>query len=80
MGKFSINNNTRVIAKKEGLLLVTNNQTANLNDLFELAVIINDNGEILSPVLPICVLTKNDNWEWEDYKFYEKEDILDNLI
>lgn len=60
---FVINNNTRIIAKRGNEYLVTNDPNATIEDIFVKAVIINNNREIISPILPIGTLTKDGYWE-----------------
>ena len=69
-----INAKTRVIAKRySGELLATNDENVTINDIFEKACIINNDGEILSPELPIGVFLKQGYWEMVNYNFYDKK-------
>ena len=81
-GDFRISSDTRIIAKKSNCLLVTNNSIASLNTIFEKAVIIDEKGNILSPKLPIGVLSKDTTWVWENKFYYEKspERIFSSII
>lgn len=80
MDKFTIDKRTRIIARRDdGALLATNHPSATFNDIYEEAVII-DNNEILSPILPIGSLTKVDDWEIADYYFLSTNIIEDSLF
>lgn len=76
-GKFNINNKTRVIATCDDLLLVTNNMDASLNTIDEFAVILDSEGNIVSPYTKIGVLTKYDIWEPIDTNYYEFNNSID---
>lgn len=68
MDEFIINDMTRIIARRDdGALLATNHPSATFNDIYENAVIIDEKMNIISPLLPIGSLTKNDIWELENY-------------
>lgn len=75
--KFEINNKTRVIATCDDLLLVTNNADASLSTIDEYAVILNSEGNIVSPYAKIGFLTKYDVWEPTDVNYYEYNNNID---
>ena len=71
MEKYDITEDTKIIGKSGNLLLITNDKTATLSDLFKKGVIIDKDNNKLSPELPIGVLTKMGGWK----EFESKENI-----
>lgn len=81
MTEFIINNKTRVIGRRDdGVLIVTNHPSHSLSDIYENAVIIDTDGNILSPLLPIGSLTKFDTWYEENYYFISSNIVVDALL
>ena len=74
--KFVLSDRTRIIGKlmNSSVYIVTNDPKATLDDIFALGAIMDGNGKITSPELPIGVFTKAGYWE----KFDEENGIKIN--
>ncbi len=84
----SNNNNSRkykVLAESNGSYLVTRNLNATFNDIMVSGFIVNKNGKIISPELPIGTLTKDGYWHiingnYEDLISSTNDYIRDALL
>ena len=75
--KFEINDKTRVIATCDDLLLVSNSISASLSTIDEYAIILDSEGNIISPYAKIGFLTKYDVWDPVDVNYYEYNNSID---
>ncbi len=68
-----INENTKIVARDmdEDIYIATINPMATFRDIKEKGAIIDMEGNIISPILPIGVLSKGGDWLPEDTFFGE---------
>lgn len=78
---FEINENTRIIGRRDdGALLATNHPSISFNDIYEKAVILDENMNLLSSELPIGSITKFDYWEEENHYLLNSNVVQDTLL
>ncbi|MBO5138432.1 MAG: ADP-ribosylglycohydrolase family protein [Bacilli bacterium] len=75
MEMFELNQNTRVIGIQADRKLLSNDPEATIDTISKKGVIVNKEGKIISPILPIGILTKGGYWK--RYKEVEYNKIYD---
>ncbi len=79
---FNLTKNTRKIGKldDDSFYIVTNDETATLNDIYKLGAIMDSDNNITSPELPIGVFLKTEYWIKTDGKVLKNSNITKDAL